>query len=249
MQYDTLSLRAQRCLLPLLRLLEGARQKQFADALGVLQGWDCRMEADRVGAVLFEVFFSHWMRRVIQERFEGAEVALLAESAPGLAAALLEKDAAGWFTPGRREPAICDAFASALDWLSERLGDKVSQWTWGRLHILPLRHFLSGRGDLGSLLDHGGVGVGGNSVTVCATGGGSAFEARAGAGYRLLADLATSPPALWALDGQSQSGHPGSPHYRDQLHDWLAGKYHCLTLQKEPGAGPDRHSLVLEPCS
>src|SRR5262249_43420192 len=157
-----------------------------------------------------------WTRTVIRERFEGATVALLAGGANGLAAALLTEDRAGWFQAGNREQSIVEAMDGALDYLAERLGPDVAQWDWGRLHTLPLRHVLSGRGDLGQLLDHGGVPVRGDAHTVCNTGLGSLLEARSGAGYRLIAELAESPPGLWAVDGQSQSGHPGSPHYRDQ---------------------------------
>jgi penicillin amidase len=193
------------------------------------------MEIDRVGATLFDVFFAHWTRAVAAERFPRHTFGILAEGAAGLAAALLLEDRAGWFAPGRRQAVARAAFAETLDWLSERLGPDVSQWTWGRLHVLPLRHFLSGRGDLGILLDHGGAAVPGDLVTVCSAGGGAAFEARSGAGYRMIVDLASSPPALWAVDAQSQSGHPGSPHYDDQLADWLAGRYHRLTLAAGPG--------------
>jgi acyl-homoserine lactone acylase PvdQ len=40
-----------------------------------------------------------------------------------------------------------------------------------------------------------------------------------------------SPPGLWAVDCGSASGHSGSPHYGDQLMDWLDGRYHLLTLE------------------
>ena len=50
-----------------------------------------------------------------------------------------------------------------------------------------------------------------------------------------------------AIDGQSQSGHPGSPHYRDQFLDWLAGRLHALVL--EDNAAPTAGGTVqlLEP--
>jgi penicillin amidase len=132
----------------------------------------------------------------------------------------------------------------ALGWLTTRLGPDMAEWQWGRLHTLPLRHVLSGRGDLGELLDHGGAPAPGDGVTVCNASAGPTFEARAGAGYRLVADLASTPPALRAVDAQSQSGHPGSPHYRDQLTDWLAGRYHLLRLD---GVSEPAQRLVLEP--
>jgi acyl-homoserine lactone acylase PvdQ len=77
-------------------------------------------------------------------------------------------------------------------------------------------------------LDHGGRGVRGDMVTVCNTGSGPRWEAATGAGYRLVADLATRE--LLAVDAQSQSGHPGSAHYGDQFADWEAGNCHRIPL-------------------
>ena len=66
-----------------------------------------------------------------------------------------------------------------------------------------------------------------------------------GAGYRMIADLSDPAAGLWAIEVGGASGHPGSPHYTDQVAPWLAGAYHYTPLAaepKEPGA-----VLVLEP--
>jgi penicillin amidase len=68
-----------------------------------------------------------------------------------------------------------------------------------------------------------------------------------GANYRLIADLASSPPGLWAVDAQGQSGHPGSPHYGDQLTDWIAARYHWLPLDRAEAAKTSVATLRLEP--
>jgi penicillin amidase len=107
------------------------------------------------------------------------------------------------------------------------------------LHRLPLKHVLSNRGDLGQLLNHGGGPVSGDMTTVCNTGSDPNWLATTGAGYRLIADLATN--CLLAVDAQSQSGHPGSPHYSDQLAAWNAGEYHVLPLHPN-----DVSALVVE---
>ena len=67
-------------------------------------------------------------------------------------------------------------------------------------------------------------------MTVCNTWSNPDFTVRTGATYRLIADLNAIPSGLWAVDSQSQSGNPGSPHYRDQLTEWVAGRYHFLPL-------------------
>lgn len=38
---------------------------------------------------------------------------------------------------------------------------------------------------------------------------------------------------LWAIDGQSQSGHVGTRHYGDQFEAWKNGEYHYIPLDAE----------------
>jgi penicillin amidase len=247
MQQDVLSLRAKRCVGPLVEALKDLQAPRVAQCLAMLKRWDHRIEAGSVPAAVFNVFFARWTKAVVRERFSGDAVDLLTEGAAGLAAALLEEDRVGWFGPGRREAALAEAFVGALDWLTEKLGPDMQRWRWGRIHKMPLRHFLSGRGDLGELLDHGGVEVGGDGVTVASASPGAQFQARSGAGYRLIVDLGSAPPELWAVDGQSQSGHPGSPHYDDQLQDWLDGRYHRVTLDASAGRTIGHECLQLQP--
>src|SRR5207244_6399632 len=109
------------------------------------------------------------------------------------------------------------------------------------------KHILSGRGDLGRLLDRGGIPVRGDAVTVCNTGQGLNYSAPIGAGYRMIADFSDPRGGFWAVDAGSESGHPGSPHYGDQLTDWLTAGHHYLPLQ--PGDLPraDDRTLTLQP--
>ena len=247
MHRDVLSLRAATCLPPLLHAVAGHADPRIRQAAERLAEWDCRMEADRVGAAIFEVFFGHWSTHVAAERFSGDAVVLVAGAVAGLATALLSADEAGWFADGRREAAIACAMTAALDELTERLGADMSEWRWGRLHRIHLRHVLSGRGDLGALLDRGGLPVRGNGTTVCNTGFDPNWGAAMGANYRMIADFGAEAPGLWAIDAQGQSGHPGSPHYCDQLAEWLAGRYHVLPLDRSTAARQAVSTLRLTP--
>lgn len=245
MQRDARSLRAVRCLPGLVQALAAAPQPRSQEALRHLQAWDAHMEPDRIGAALFEVFFAHWTRTVARQRFTGETARFVAGAVNGLAAALLTDDPAGWFEPGKREEAIRETMREALAWLEGRLGPDLSRWQWGSLHTLRLRHILSGRGDLGTLLDRGGQPVPGNAHTVCNTGLGPDYESRTGANFRLLADLASSPPELWAVNVQGQSGHPASPHYADQFPTWFAGKHYRVALTPTDTEAASR--LTLQP--
>jgi penicillin amidase len=44
-----------------------------------------------------------------------------------------------------------------------------------------------------------------------------------------------------------QSGHPTSPHYKDQTKLWLNGEYHTLPLSDEGVERITRRVLVLQP--
>jgi penicillin amidase len=253
LHYDTHSVRAEALMPRLLEVLADPHSwpdgtgddPRMVSALAALRAWDFRVEPDRVGATVFNAFFTSWTRTVVTTHFDGETAELLAGGAAGLASALFSTNLAGWFAdePSRRR-AIAASFVAALEGLEARLGPDVLDWSWGRLHRLELRHVLSGRGDLGTLLDHGGVPVGGDFTTVCNTGQGPGFEARTGAGFRMVAELDPQAPCLWTLDAQSQSGHPGSPHYADQLEAWLRGQYDEFSLDRPANA---RTSLRFDP--
>jgi acyl-homoserine lactone acylase PvdQ len=142
-------------------------------------------------------------------------------------------------------PTIQRVFQQTLAYLKERFGSDMSAWQWSRLHVMPLRHVLANRGDLGQLLNHGNVSVRGDMTTVCNTGCDPDWLATTGAGYRLIADLSTS--TLMAVDGQSQSGNPLTPHYSDQLDDWLSGRYHALPLARADVSDIVVETLTLQP--
>jgi penicillin G amidase len=239
MHQDALSLRAVDCVPPLLAALAEISDRELQAAADLLRKWDGRSLANLVAPTLFNVFFTFWSKAVAEERFEGVTAELLAKQAEGIASRLLADDPLGWFPSGQRVPRIRRVFRDTLAYLTQRLGPDMASWQWGRLHRLPLKHVLSNRGDLGQLLDHGGVPVNGDMTTVCNTGNDPNWQATSGAGYRLIADLATN--CLLAVDAQSQSGHPGSLHYSDQLAAWSGGEYHVLPLNRD-----DVSQLIVE---
>src|SRR5205823_11858386 len=134
-----------------------------------------------------------------------------AASAGGLAADLLEQDRCSWFGSGNCQEMIVVAFGRALSELTERLGADMSLWQWGRLHTLVQKHFLSGRGELGRLLDRSGVPVRGDVTCVASSTPDANYAAWLGASYRMVADLADARRGLWAVDVAGVSGHAGSP--------------------------------------
>lgn len=246
LQLDVRSGRAAACVPPLLSHLEVEADPRLRRAADALKDWDYRVEPRSVAAAVFNVFFAQWCRVVTAERLPRDVADLAAGSAGGLATSLLGSDPHNWFGAHRRGEAVRTAFRAAVDELTHRLGPDVAGWTWDRLHTLVLKHFLSGRGDLGLLLDRGGQPAPGDVTTVCSTTSDANHAACLGASYRMVADLADPRQGLWTVDLASVSGHAGSPHYDDQLALWTKGAYHYLPLADGPD-GPARATLTLEP--
>ncbi len=243
MQLDTRALRAEETVPGVLAVLQESGDARILEAAGYLQEWDFNMSPDSVAASIFEVFHNKWALRIAEERFDSILAAALAGQCGGLAGSLIHQDPAGWFKGGDREAAIVEALEAALTEIEVRLGPDMSTWKWGALHKVQLRHVLSERGDLGGLLDRGGLPVGGSGVTVCNTGFDPNWGALMGANYRLISDLGED--GMWAVESQGQSGHPGSQHYCDQLEEWLAGRYHFLGFEVagEPEEGGSVRAL------
>jgi penicillin G amidase len=252
LQQDARSLRATTCLPGICSLLAENERQEVRQAVDLLRNWNGDCLPELAAPTIFNVFFVDWCHRVAAERFPEEEVPLMVGGIEGLGAKLLQGqppgfDADGWFERNNCAEAIRETFYGTLQRLADRLGPAVADWGWGRIHRLDLKHFLAFRGDLGSLLNQGGVGVRGDATTVCNTGRGPDFEAAVGAGFRMICDLGDSPAGLWMVDAQSQSGHCGSPHYRDQFEDWVSGDYHFLSLDRIEASKHFAAQLSLQP--
>jgi penicillin amidase len=212
---------------------------EFAAAVALLREWDFRTTAESCAASVSYLFTYHWIRAVLRERLPAEQLELTAPFAGGLAVRLLRGDPHGWFKGANREEAIRATLREAVADLTARFGPDPAGWAWGKLHTLTQKHVLSGRGDLGSLLDRSGYPMPGDGSTLFnATSDPATHAALSGAGFRMIADL-TDTEDLWAIEVAGASGHPGSPHYDDQIQPWLAGAYHSVPLSEtpaEPGA-------------
>ncbi len=233
MQMDTTSVRGIEAVPSLLAVLSSVDDERIRQAASLLEEWDRRMDPDSTGAAIFEPFFGLWSQRVAAERFDDEDVAEMAGAMGGLAAELLSEDRHRWFENGDREGEIVATLRAVIDDLSGTLGDDMAKWTWGDIHKIDLKHYLDSRGGGFGLVRRGGTPVGGSGTTVCNTGYDPTYMAAMGANYRIVADLAESPPGLWAVDAAGQSGNPGSPNYCDQLPEWSAGRHHYVPLDRE----------------
>jgi len=128
-----------------------------------------------------------------------------------------------------RDDVLRTAMVRARDELTTRRSVEPEDWEWGHLHRLDLAHDAFGEvgfAPLRRLFGSTGWKVGGGSSTVDAT----AWDATVGYGVssapsmRMVVSVGTWDDSVW-IDLTGVSGHPMSPHYRDQTERWVAGEY------------------------
>jgi len=244
LQNDVKSCRAERLCAP---LIDWIAQSQDPDGVALresLAAWDYRYTTESAAPTLFETFIEIWQERVAREYFSTRLVELVRASS-GVAARLIERgdDDLHWFRGDLRGELVAAA-REALQRVRARHGPNPAGWQWGEVHAAHWRHPLSGPGR--TELDVGPTPVDGGPDTLRNTGAGQpAFAAAAGAEYRLIVDFA-EPAHFLAVQNIGNSGQPGSPHYADQFHAWLAGEYHRVSLRRAEVERDAEGTTVLE---
>jgi penicillin amidase len=124
------------------------------------------------------------------------------------------------------------ALAKAIAWLTDTLGPDQAGWEWGKIHRTRPRHPLSAVfPELAELLDPPSVGVGGDGDTPQA----ASYACADGTDYTLAGtsvtrycfDLSDWDNSGW-VSPLGASGHPGSPHYADQIPAWAEQRLHPM---------------------
>lgn len=241
-QMDEYSVRASKWSLAAVAAL---RESGIEDPLlSEIETWDHIYTVDSRAALAFETFFASWSKAVLTLRLPANLLPYSFPLAAGLVERLWVEDSIDWFpTPAERTAALRTAWSDGLAWLEERLGADRSAWRWGALHTVTLHHPLSTNALLRGLLTRGPYEHGGtwNTLNNSLYQPHKLFETFSGVSYRLLVDLAGKTQAV---NPGGQSGHPGSPHYDDQMSMWQRGDYHPMELEADPQG--DTWNLVPE---
>lgn len=241
-QRDTRSLPMRR-LVPLLLAAVGSRASgRRGDALDRLRRWGGDLDAASGPAAIANAWVAAIGRRILEpwlgEEPARAYLAWRERWVSGALPALLE---AGH--PRADRATLLGALDDALAELERALGPDPATWSWGALHRLTLAHPLAQIPGLEPLFTAASVPVGGDEQTVSQTGidGTRGYAAAVVASWRAVFDLAHPDRSVGTL-AAGNSGNPASPHWNDQLADYLAGRGHRLRFGRTAEDG-----LRLEP--
>jgi penicillin amidase len=257
MQVDTVSLPA-RDIVSALDGLEPATDRQ-KEALALLDEWDHDLAADSAAAAIYEVWCKHIAHRVLQPLLQDDELfthfhgrrqwtnAFQYQVLPNL----LAYPTARWFGSNgveARDGLLREALDGALDELSSALGQDTSAWRWGSLHKARFAGRLAMIPDLAEMFTAGEVEVGGDEQTVnqALFEPGWSYDVAVAPSWRQILDPSDWDRSLGVHPG-GQSGNPESPHYRDQLELWGAGRHHPLPFTRAAVEEAAEASLTLRP--
>ncbi|KAE8763420.1 penicillin acylase family protein, partial [Georgenia thermotolerans] len=158
-----------------------------------------------------------------------------------------------------RDEILRQALVSARHQLTNSMGKNPKDWTWGHVHQLRLQHPVLGGATVPEpvrrLVNPAPIGVPGGSAVVNAMSYNAAardelgrpdFSVTAGPSMRMVVDLADRDASTWVA-GPGNSGHPGSPHYTDQLRAWARGETFPWAFSRDAVEQAGTETLTLEP--
>ncbi|GAB2470436.1 penicillin acylase family protein [Xylanimonas ulmi] len=152
-----------------------------------------------------------------------------------------------------RDEILTQAMVSARRDLTVEMSKNPDDWSWGTLHRLQLEHPVLGGDSIPALVrrlvNPSAVSMPGSSSVVNATGwnaGTGSFEVTTGPSMRMVVDLGDLDASTWVVV-TGASGHPGSPHYADQLGAWAQGSTFPFPFSRDAVEAASSDVLRLTP--
>jgi penicillin amidase len=135
------------------------------------------------------------------------------------------------------------ALETTVDTLRARYGWGEEHWTWGRHHVLSIKHLT--RADALSALGYRDVPYPGFAKTLSPA---RARKSVHSASWRMVVDFSSSPPKAYGVFPGGQSGNPFSRHYDDFIPTYLQFGYYRLHSPPQPAGligGSDATEILL----
>ena len=212
-------------------------------ALEKMVSWDREVAADSIGAAVWEVFVTQWLRELLEDEF-GESLKFYFHILPAAYLAhdvLLDRpESALWDridTPGVETPRqiLEGALIKTIDFLEAKLGPDPERWQWGRLHQYFFAHPGAKKPIEHKLLSRGPYPAPGDATTVnaaCFDPAQDDYGAFVIPSLRMIVPMNDMTQAT-IVGPAGQSAQPGHPHYDDMIQPWLNGKTVPLYFSRE----------------
>jgi penicillin amidase len=222
----------------------GANERLWREILDELAPWDGQLRPESRAAALVTTMRTLFRQRILKamlgnrwEKYEWANDSLLVDW-------LITERPREWLPSGydSYEKLLEDCYLEALEELTRELGRDSRSWRYGRLNTLTFAHPLSRLRLLKWLLNSREIEMGGSANTVNAYGKQRLY----GVSMRLIVDFSDLDQTRLQIT-LGQSGHHASPHFQDQLDDWLRVQPAPFPFSDAACDRATRHRLYLRP--
>lgn len=238
-----------------------ARSEPARAALDLLRDFDGKVTAESPAASVFELFLAGMIRRTVEHKAplshawalgKGTNVvfphSLLALRRVSHVVNLLRKQPPGFF-PRPWSEEMAAALEGAIGTLRKKHGTRTTDWAWGRVRPLTLKHFAGDLPGMGAVFNRGPFPCGGDTATIPQASP-SVLDPLGNpigiASMRLVLDVGNWEAFRVATAG-GQSGNPLSPHYDDLIEPWSRGEGVPIAWSPEAVRRRARATLVLRP--
>ena len=150
---------------------------------------------------------------------------------------------------GGKPFALLEALRRAVAYLSERFGENVAEWRWGRLHQIDFPHSMAIKKPMDKVFNAGLQPIPGDTDTVYQTSIQPALPYNANLAspsYRQIIDLSDFNRSVW-VKPPGQSGQLGADNYTDQIGPWLEGRYFPMPWDRAQVVALTGKILTLKP--
>lgn len=247
--------------------LLGIKTDNELERLGLqkIREWDYYVRADSVGAGIYEVWLINMIRNTVGDEL-GDELTTkyisgnyqrhASQTVPLLMNLLKDKnnilfDNVNTPQKENREDIIKKSFKEALAFYTNKVGEDINDWNWGKVHTMTFRHWPFGSCGIPlveMLFNDKTYPFGGDQFTVCEAGftRGVSFEVNHGPSQRMIADLSNLDNSLM-VNSSGQVENLWHPNRKDALPLWFNKEYYHLNFTSEKVKAAARHNLVLVP--
>lgn len=150
-----------------------------------------------------------------------------------------------------RDDIIKQSFKDAITFYTNKLGEDINDWSWGKVHTMTFRHWPLGSCGIPPvemLFNDKTYPFGGDQFTVCEGGftRGVSFEVNHGPSQRMIVDLGALDNSLM-VNSSGQVENLWHPNRKDALPLWFNKEYYHLNFTSEKVKAAARHKLLLVP--
>lgn len=230
-----------------------SRNALYAQAIKALQTWDGKSDVNNVGVTIYTKMLYYILEQAMadelgEQSFKNSVGSNLVRSA---IERLFTDSTCIWWdninTPKKetRKEAFRMGLDEAITSLQQQLGDDVSKWRWGSVHVLTHIHPIGRKEPFDKIFNVGPFEMDGTNEVINkeafnynVTG---IYPVKSGPALRFLIDMA-NPTTKLTIIPTGQSSNFMSPHYADQAMMFVTGKYRIL----ETDAAKVKNGTVLE---